>query len=162
MRTSYSELTDDNVPRPILHLVSDLDGKHVDGHNRLSVKQMDFDGRIEALERSSALHDEQLKNAAKHTTDIQQLRFTPAMFAATVAICAAVIGGFYGSTSGIRSDVRDLATMMQSQATLEQERNKNTLLQVVQLNDKVVALATQVTSLEGQMREMSTVMKGRK
>lgn len=159
MRTSYDSVRDDDVPRPVLHIVKDLDGKHVDGHNRLSVKSENYGGRIEALETLTTLHDEQLKNVAKRTTDIQQLRFTPGMVVAIVTVCASIIGGSYASTAGIRSDVRDLSTMMTSQASLEQERNKNTMLQVVQLGDKVAALGAQVTSLEGQLREMAATMK---
>lgn len=102
MRTSYEVVADPDVPRPLLHLVTDLDSKHVDGHNRLRVEAEAKEKRLAEIERIVTEHGEQLKASAKRTTDIQQLRFTPAMFAATVALCASLIAGGYASTSGLR------------------------------------------------------------
>jgi hypothetical protein len=110
MRTSYDSTTEPEVPKPVLHIVRDLDGKHVDGHNRLRVDAEERERRLQEIERHLAEHDEQWRNAAKRTTDIQQLRFTPGMFAATLAICASVIGGSYASTAGIRTDMTAQAT----------------------------------------------------
>ena len=126
MRTSYEGVTDPSVPRPVLHLVTDLDGKHVDGHNRLRMETEAVEKRLEALERQNAEHAESLKNAAKRTTDIQQLRFTPAMFAATVLLCASIIGGSYASTWSLRDNqasmAKDISLIMASQASQEELR----------------------------------------
>ncbi len=101
-RTSYDGVVDQDVSRPLLHLVSDLDGKHVEGHNRLRLEADAREKRLADLERMMTEQGEQLKNAAKRTTDVGQLRFTPGMWAATVALCASFIGGAYASTSGLR------------------------------------------------------------
>ena len=110
MRTSYDGMTDADVPKPVLHVVKDLDGKHVDGHNRLRVESQTLEQRMTDLERQCTTLEEALRNAAKRTTDINQLRFTPAMFAATLLICASIIGGQYASTSGIRDQIQHQAT----------------------------------------------------
>ena len=133
----------------------DDDDKHEAGHTRLRHDYRSLEGRMTAAENghvADSVHlariDEALAKVDQRLDDpvevsASALRFTPGMVVAIVAVCASILGGAYGvisSTSGIRSDVRDLATMMASQAVLEQERNKNTMLQVVQLGDKVAAL----------------------
>ncbi len=131
MRTSYDAALEPDVPKPLLHLVADLDGKHVDGHNRLRVEVEEKDVRIGTLERQAAELAEQMKSAAKRTTDIQQLRFTPAMVVAIVALCGSIIGGTYASTWGLRdtqsathTEIIEIKTMIVSQDELRKAETK--------------------------------------
>jgi hypothetical protein len=137
MRTSYEGVPEVDVPRPVLRLVGDLDGKHVDGHNRLRIEHDRYEERLQDIERTSASHTTQLLGIGKRTTDVSMLRFTPAMFVATLGICASIIGGSYASTWGLRDnaalmakDIASIKTTMEAQQEtrktaekLEDERN---------------------------------------
>jgi len=124
MRTSYENIEDSDVPRPLLHLVKDLDGKHVDGHNRLRSEVEERERRLIEVERQCTAHNEQLQNIGRRTTDVSALRFTPSMVGAFVLVCASIVGGFYGSTWGIRDDVRDIKTTIIDQAELRKAETK--------------------------------------
>lgn len=131
MRTSYDGMLDDDVPKPVLHIVKDLDGKHVDAHNRLRMELEPLEDRMLDVERQCATHTEQLVNVAKRTTDVQSLRFTPAMVAAILAMCGSIIGGSYASTWGLRdaqsathAEILEIKTMIFSQDELRKVETK--------------------------------------
>jgi hypothetical protein len=130
MRTSF-DAAEADIPKPVLHIVRDLDGKHVDGHNRLRMEVQERERRLSDVEAQCATFAEQFLAVAKRTTDIQSLRFTPGMFAATIALCASFIGGAYASTSGLRdaqsatrTDITEIKTMIAAQAELSKANSK--------------------------------------
>ena len=133
MRTSYDGVVDSEVPKPLLHLVSDLDGKHVEGHNRLRMASENREERLVTLEHAMAEHGEQLRNVLKRTTDVGSLRFTPAMVFAIVAVCASIIAGSYASTWGLRDDLasqsKDIISIKTSITAQDELRRSEAKLQ---------------------------------
>jgi len=124
MRTALDASTEPDIPKSVLHLVRDIDAKHVEGHNRLRVETDAREKRISDIERTLAQHEEAWKNAAKRTTDIQSLRFTPAMVGAIVALCGSILGGTYASTAGMRDEITQIRTMIASQDELRKSETK--------------------------------------
>ncbi len=128
MRTSYDAIDEADVSKPVLHLVRDLDNKHVEGHNRLRVDYDQYDARLLAVERSCASHETTLTNLPKRTTDISSLRFTPQTVVAAVLICGSIIGGSYASTwsstSTLRNDVAEIKAAVKAQDDLKKLETK--------------------------------------
>lgn len=88
-------------------MLKDTDDKHVAGHNRLRDDLSEAEARLLQFDKKISSHDTQLQNAMRRTTDISALRFTPAMVASIVFICASIVGGSYASTSGLRDSQAD-------------------------------------------------------
>jgi len=93
-----------SIPPATFHAIRDIDGKHCDGHNRLRVDFDQMAERMTLMQRSIDEHDTALMNVAKRTTDVSQLRFTPQVVVAIVAVCVSIVGGQYLSTIGIRDE----------------------------------------------------------
>jgi hypothetical protein len=144
MRTSYDAVAEPDVPKPVIHLVADLDSKHVDGHNRLRMEAEAKEKRLVDLERLGGELSEQLKSAAKRTTDVSALRFTPAMVFAIVAICASIVASSYASTWGLRDDLsvqaKDLISIKTSIAAQDELRRNESKLQDERYSSMVDAI----------------------
>jgi hypothetical protein len=67
----------------------------------------------------------------RRITDVSRLRFTPQMVVMIVSMTLGVAGGMWASTTGLRSDMRDILTRMDGQtkvaeinAKLQEERSQ--------------------------------------
>lgn len=107
-------------PDMLLKLVEQNDEKHEDGHKRLRVDYRELDARITKLEASQAANETHFTKIDTTPTDVSQLHFTPQIVLLIVTTCLTVAGGMWASTYGLRSDVRDILTRMNNQATLDQ------------------------------------------
>jgi len=101
MRTAYDD-TDAEVPRTVLHLVRDLDGKHVEGHNRLRKDVDDRETRLGRLEGQVAEFEDRFKHIAKRTTDITAIRMSPQVVAAIVLFAVTIVTANYAANTGLR------------------------------------------------------------
>ena len=54
------------------------------------------------------------------TVDVDRLRLSPRVVAAIAAVCLAIAGGMWASTYGLRSDVRDILSTIESQKRLDE------------------------------------------
>ncbi len=63
-------------------------------------------------------------NHDRRWTDVTRLTFTPQIVAAIVVTALSVFGAMWASQSGLRSDVRDILTRMDSEAQLAEVNSK--------------------------------------
>lgn len=134
---------------------------------------LDLAERVGELETRCGRMHEQLALINDRPLDITKMMFTPRIVLSICVIAFAVGAGQWAaatvSTYGLRdavtktqSDVRDILTKMEKQSELdtlktkiEDERNKSTLLQQVQLADKVNGMDKQINEIA------NTVKRGR-
>lgn len=100
----------------------------------------------------------------RRSTDVSRLTFTPQIVAAIVISFLAVAGGMWTSTYGLRSDVRDILTRMESQVQVSelsmklQEERAKTLSESIEAMRRRQEL--QQYEIQG-LKEVILTLKGR-
>ena len=105
-----------------LQLIEQIDEKHSDGHSRLRAELANLADKVESnftyhSEREGQVRQKVTTLAAKLDTPIDATRLvlTPKIVAVIVTFAVTIAGGVWASTSGLRSDVRDILTRMDAQ-----------------------------------------------
>jgi hypothetical protein len=107
------------TPEALLNQIQSIDEKHDDAHRRLREGLRDTNAEVEAIKKKQAEANEKFSTFAATPPDVMKLRFTPSTVVAVVAVCVSIVGGFWASTSGLRSDFRDMATRMETQQQVD-------------------------------------------
>jgi hypothetical protein len=81
-----------------------------------------YDDRLKSVEDQLAIHRLECANAKSKPIDITQLSIPTRVVVAVVGAAVAIAGGIWASTSGIRSDVRDILTQQTAYARMADER----------------------------------------
>ena len=108
-------------------MVEQNDEKHLEGHVRLRKDLRELEQQVDAgfqslRESHAALR---MKIATMETTpvDAGKLMVTPRIVVTIVALSLSIAGGVWASTSGLRSDVRDILTRMETQRSVSDVRD---------------------------------------
>lgn len=115
----------------MLEMVQRNDEKHEEGHARLRGDLRSLESRIVSLETARAETGAQMrvlestvKRMATDPTDVTRLKFSPSIVVSILVACLTVAGGMWGSTYGLRSDVRDILTQMAANKSLDASNAK--------------------------------------
>ncbi len=101
MRSSFDAADEPEVPRPVLSLFRNADGKIVEGHNRLRLDIDAQEARLAIVEQALRDVANDLRNAAKRTTDIRDVKFPLSIIMSLVLVALAIIGTSKWSTNVI-------------------------------------------------------------
>ncbi len=87
-----------------------------EGHHRLRTDLRGMDLKLDSITKEvSELRGKFILFAGgERSTDVSKLRWTARDVLAIVAICLSVAGGMWASTYGMRSDIRNIMTRMDS------------------------------------------------
>lgn len=99
------------------------DEKHEEGHKRHRVRLDGHESRLEVLEQAQQdlyLKVQQISGRPINLTDI----IVPSKVVVAIVLSAVTIAGaIWGSTSGLRSDVRDILTQQEASSKMADERS---------------------------------------
>lgn len=105
----------------LLQMIGQNDEKHDAAHERLRYDlralEAQVDAGFQALRASDATLLGDMKAMAATPVDVAKLVLAPRLVASIVAAALLMAGGMWASTSGLRSDVRDILTRMEAQKT---------------------------------------------
>lgn len=142
--------------------IAQTDEKHDAAHKRLREDIRELQAQHENLIASlSNLRDKQMENGnridniAKTPPNIENLIMSPKVLVSIVVFTITVIGSIWSSTSGLRSDVRDILTRMEAQKTAYDATSK---LQEVQSN----ALKTAIDDMKRRQELQQYEIQGLK
>lgn len=90
-----------------------------EGHSRLRKDYRSIERRVESMENAQVANALHFSKIDALRTDVNELRFTPQVVLTIVLTCLSIAGGMWASTYSLRSDVRDIRTLMSAQAELE-------------------------------------------
>jgi hypothetical protein len=114
------------APKPtltgLLRRIDQSDEKRDEASQRLKLDLAEIRKHLDSL-AASQLASNALMNAP---IDVDKMRFAPRVVVALVAGGISIAVGIYASTYGLRSDVRDILTTMESQRQLEDVNQKLT------------------------------------
>lgn len=129
-----------------------------DSSRRLHVEISDLGRRIEALAAAQATNDVRLTRMDSTPLDVEKIRFPPRVVAAIVTAILAIFGGMYAATYGLRSDVRDILTTMESQQRLNEMNQKLSDKQSETLNKAVDAIDKRQQLQQIQIQELKEMV----
>lgn len=101
----------------LLQMVQQNDDKHDDAHGRLRRDLRELEHQLTAGFQSLREADGKLQAAIDKPLDPAKVMLAPRLVVAIVAGVLGVAGGMWATTSGLRSDVRDILTRMEAQST---------------------------------------------
>lgn len=140
------------------------DEKHDAAHKRL---RMDFRELEERLTDAAALlRDRQIENTAKISKledalnvvkdtppNVENVIMTPRVMIGIVLFAVTIAGSIWGSTAGLRSDMRDIKTNSEASAKL-QELRFDTLAKAQEIQSNTQAKATQALTSQLQLLQI--------
>lgn len=88
----------------------------------------------------------------KQGPDVENIQFNTRTVVWLVVFLAAMIGGMYASTYGIRSDIRDILTHASLQGEVDKQKALTEVERAKLIDDRMIALRTQ---LDDQKREQA-------
>lgn len=142
----------------IWQAIDDHNAKHDTAHKRL---REDFNKLEERMSDAMALlRDRQIENTARISRladtppNVETMIMTPKVLISVVVFVLTIAGSIWGSTSGLRSDVRDIITRMEAQKTAYDSAAK---LQEVQSNALRVAVDDMKRRQELQQYEIQAL-----
>lgn len=101
--------------------------------------------------------DEQVPSAAgvedvsppreSRSTDATKLSFPLQLMLGAIFTTASIIGGIWGVTSGLRSDIRDIRTRMELQAEVDKARNEARTAEAKAFNDRAEMISESMADL---------------
>ena len=113
-------------PEVLAEMIRMSEEKAEAGHRRLRSDFMDLETRILGLESAKTEATGRLREIdaavirmATAPTDVTKLNFPPRIVLGVVGACLSIALGFWGSTYGLRSDVRNILTQMESKVNLD-------------------------------------------
>lgn len=114
------------VPREsaVLQLVRQHDEKHEQGHKRLREDYRGHEDRLLALERTQQDQSYTLKSLAAAAPDLSRMTLSPGIVVSIIMAIVGIVGGQVASTWGMRSDIRDISTRIESQANRNQDAQR--------------------------------------
>jgi hypothetical protein len=103
----------------LLELLQHTDEKHDEAHKRLRESYRELDQRLDdglrLLADKQHASNTRLTEMATTPVDVTKLVLTPRIVASVVAIVLAISGAMWAQNAGLRSDVRDILTRMDSE-----------------------------------------------
>lgn len=134
------------------HMVEQNDAKQEEAHKRLRADVREMDLRLDRYD--VARGDILAKLATLETRPISKLTMTPGVVVSIVMICVSIAAGFYGSTYGLRSDMRDVLTRMELTAELERSNAKLQEQAIGQLRDSMVQMRQRTELMQLEVQSM--------
>lgn len=134
-----------------LELLDATDQKHAEAHKRLRLDFRELELRMD--ESLKVLGDRLVANQvrlndvatlASTPVDVTKLVLTPKIVATIVTVILTVFGGMWATTTGLRSDLRDILTRMASEQRVSDANAK-----LIELNNATINRA-----LESNAREL--------
>lgn len=95
--------------------IEQLEETRDDSSKRLHLEIDEVKRRVEALNLLQVDTQTRLTRFESTPIEVDKIRFPPRIVAAAVAAAITIVGGMYASTYGLRSDVRDILTTIESQ-----------------------------------------------
>lgn len=142
--------------------IARLDEKHDAAHKRLREDIRELQAQHENFLASlTNIRDKQMENVnkienlQKTPPNVENLIMTPRVMIAITVFTVTIVGGVWSSTSGLRSDVRDILTRMEAQKSAYDSTAK---LQEVQSN----ALRTAVDDMKRRQELQQYEIQGLK
>jgi hypothetical protein len=120
--SDQEETTMPLTPEGLFRQIEIVDNKHEDAHKRLRESIREIDAELVLIKKAQSDASEKFAAYAATPPDVMKLRFTPSTVVAVCAVCISIVGGFWASTSGLRSDLRDMATVDVANRKLQDER----------------------------------------
>lgn len=108
-----------------LELLDQTDQKHAEAHQRLRTDLRELESRTDdalRLLRDAMATKSQVADMANEPIDVTKLVLTPKIVASIIFVVVGIAGGMWASTSGLRSDLRDMATQLKSDQRVADER----------------------------------------
>ena len=145
----------------LFQMIDQIDQKHEDGHKRLRDDMRELqEQHANLLDSLGLLRDKQsdtanrIGNIEKTPPNVENVIMTPRVLVAIVIFSITVAGGIWSSTAGLRSDVRDILTRMDSQRMSLEASDK---LQEVQATAMRVAVDDMKRRQELQQYEIQAL-----
>lgn len=138
----------------VMAIIDDMDQKHLEAHKRLRKEYEDIEAKMaegfktlsdgQMLNRARIAEQEQaIKALASTPIDATKLVMTPKIVASIVFVVVGLSGGMWASTSGLRSDVRDILTRMASEQRVADANAK-----LLEVNNTTISRALEANSKE--------------
>lgn len=109
-------------------------------HRRLRESWRGHDERLDELEKAHSVMALELQALKSAPPDLSRSTLSAGFVFTIVLAVAGIIGGFYGATWGMRSDIRDINTHLANQATHEQDAQRL-------LDERFRAMGTQIDGI---------------
>jgi hypothetical protein len=105
------------------------------GHTRLRADVTGLEERLLVFETALKEQEFKLKLLASSPQDLSKLTMSAGMVATIVLTAVGIVAGMYGSTWGMRSDIRDIGTRLEAQAKQLDGVAKKQELQQIQIQE---------------------------
>ncbi len=109
----------------LLQMVQQNDDKSEEGHHRLRQDIRSLEGTMSRIDTRLTELSTKVNNLENKQPVLSNVLLPWQMFVGAVMLTTAIVGGMWGITYGLRSDVRDLVTSSEAHSKLEEERSNN-------------------------------------
>lgn len=153
----------------LLQMITQNDDKHEKAHRRLRESLTELAEKVESnyqyLKDGHTADKSRIDAMEKQLglpIDTARLALTPRVVFTIVTICIALAGGIWSSTSGLRSDVRDILTRMDAQKTAQEATIKLQELQSKTLQTAIDDMKRRQELQQYEIQQLKEVILGRK
>ncbi len=125
----------------LIQMIENVDEKHQDAHARLRADFRALEAEVnkgfQSLREGYMTNRAKIDEVEKMPVDAMKLMLTPRIVASIVVSALLMAGGIWASTSGLRSDMRDVLTRMDAQKTAVDTTAKMQELQANTLRNNI-------------------------
>lgn len=119
------------TPALLQAMIAQIDEKHEEGHGRLRMAVRELEGRFDHLEGRLAQVDTRVTQVTagqraleQRPTDISRVTMTPKFVLGLVVAVVSCVGGVWGTTASLRSDVRNILTQLTDRQNIEDQKDR--------------------------------------